>query len=191
MSTTLAYEYLSLLRNYIEAQAISDPPIYQSDEPGATPETIVVALVKVGLFQDSPTLYPVSVTLHEALQEELGVQQTWTHTVDEGEGTIEMGGFGPCTQRWTYRYVVSFIYNMTISGESQAQAHEKGSIFGQWLRKKINTASVYVLGLTPSSLGETATHQRVVKVDIHEQGGPTSSYIIAGKLFIEQQVYVQ
>ena len=177
--TTLAYQYIDKLADYLASQALTDP----------IPD-VTGGLFQVGKYQDDPTDFTFIATLHEGspITVTKTGRQTWEH-VERDDMDREMLGGGKCILYWWYRYSVVVNFFMVDSGENKETARRKGTEVVQWIRKKVADAQPDVLSLTTSSYGETPLEQRVTKIEMVESGGD-SSYIEKSLILIEQSVMV-
>lgn len=175
--SALPHAYLMALQAWLIAKLTSDPPPASVEPTG---------FICVGRYQDSPTNYPWVVSLNQNNPEE--EVSTWKHEALEDPVQI-MGGC--VVAYWKYRYSVIVNYNMTITGEDQIAAHDQGSLLVQWLRRQINAATVSALNLQTSEMGETPMAQHVSHMAQRELGGPPANFITAGRIYIEQMVYIE
>lgn len=178
--SSLPYVYLAGLKTWLDARLLADPP------PDPVPAD---GHICVGRYQASPTDYTWIVSLNQNDPEEVGGSDAnWRHEVVDGDQAI-MGGC--ISVQWHYRYTLAVTYNMTISNDTQIEAFEKGTALLQWLRRQVNMATTSALSLTTTPTGETALGQQVKRITQRELGGPPSSYIAIGKLYVEQLVFVE
>lgn len=179
--SALPYVYLNGLKDWLESRLVNDPP------PNPVPDE---GFICVGRYQDSPTNYNWIVSLNQNDPEEVGGSDAdWRHEVAQDMASAIMGGC--ISMHWYYRYTLAVTYNMTISNDTQDQAFEKGTVLLQWLRKQVNLATASQLNINTTPTGETLLGQHVRRMTQRELGGPPSSYIAIGKLYVEQLVLVE
>ncbi len=169
---SISLTYMNELRDYLEAQYASDPPILAQ-----------IGTIKVGTFQDDPTPSPAVITIHPHNPLDGDYRDPHMEIIEKNRGVgitqsqlqgayMEIGGGYHMYLYWW----LSARYFLTRTGEDQATAQEYWDDLMLWLTRKINNAQPSTLGLSTVD-GQTLIETILLSLTPRESGGRPNQYI--------------
>jgi hypothetical protein len=171
---SLSDAYPAALARYLQDQYESAPPALAT-----------IGVIKVGSYQDDPERKPAIITIHtnDPLNEKSTHIELITDQKAQGGGSghrlwggyAEMGDEGKGSFYWYYWWLRAEYY-LTRSGMVQERAQELNGDLVEWLRTRLQNASVRALDLAQDETAQLL-QTKIASVTTREHGGKPSSYI--------------